>query len=491
MAALLAATRHTRPCAAPYPLAHHMSVSQRGGAANGSPRIAANFKVSGASGMHGRNGVRLPPAGPPPGPSYPLPGHFDEVHAAASAHVLSASAGALVTRFVNTSNFGPFSSSLGAVALHETALRQCEQALWMMASRERGERGSQEGPAGVMATRMGAVAGIGGAGGGLRVGEGSAALLAPPRPPRAGFGSGGVPSPSMGPSQGQSPATGSDVTTIGHRAATASTSQTTVPLPPFAPPSPYPPPRFDWYDYGQATPRQERREPSSGPEAREMAGLPHWLSHAAPFPGLGAAPHHPGLYSYPPWMAPPYAPGAMGWDPRMHDAAGDNVPHHRSAAPLSGYGPPRPFSPGPTYHAGYPQSFSSEEVKPAPAGPPGVTPRNVGDAASKRNRKRKAPPVPEVLKCSVADCSAEFTDRNELMAHGRTHTEERPFLCTHDGCPKAFKTLGSREAHLRTHTGEKPFKCPFKDCPARFGQRSSCNRHIRLLHGDWSGTHTG
>lgn len=67
--------------------------------------------------------------------------------------------------------------------------------------------------------------------------------------------------------------------------------------------------------------------------------------------------------------------------------------------------------------------------------------------------------------------------------HSRTHTGDRPFLCTDPSCDKRFGTNYALKAHIRTHTGEKPYLCPEDNCGKGFKTSGDLQKHIR--------THTG
>lgn len=85
------------------------------------------------------------------------------------------------------------------------------------------------------------------------------------------------------------------------------------------------------------------------------------------------------------------------------------------------------------------------------------------------------------FECNV--CHKLFSEANTLEQHKRTHTKEKPYLCTFPGCGKAFAVASSLTIHRRTHTGEKPFVCSYPGCGRAFPESSNLTKHMR--------THTG
>ncbi|XP_068120261.1 zinc finger protein Aiolos isoform X1 [Hyperolius riggenbachi] len=70
-------------------------------------------------------------------------------------------------------------------------------------------------------------------------------------------------------------------------------------------------------------------------------------------------------------------------------------------------------------------------------------------------------------------CGASFTQKGNLLRHGKLHTGEKPFKC--HLCSYACQRRDALSGHLRTHSVEKPYKCEF--CGRSYKQRSSLEEH--------------
>lgn len=67
----------------------------------------------------------------------------------------------------------------------------------------------------------------------------------------------------------------------------------------------------------------------------------------------------------------------------------------------------------------------------------------------------------------------KFSRSGILVRHRRTHTGEKPYMCSF--CGKAFAQSNDLTSHLRIHTGEKPFICDV--CGQPFRQSSALKTH--------------
>ncbi|VDP68895.1 unnamed protein product [Echinostoma caproni] len=110
---------------------------------------------------------------------------------------------------------------------------------------------------------------------------------------------------------------------------------------------------------------------------------------------------------------------------------------------------------------------------------PCVLPSPTGTTSTK-----SASPVPQSSTTSHVNCRRRHQcpycpksceRKDNLQAHIRTHTGERPYPCRF--CPKAFPQKDHLRAHIRTHTGEKPYRCP--QCMKAFAQLGNLHRHVK------------
>uniref|UniRef100_A0A8C4ETF8 C2H2-type domain-containing protein n=1 Tax=Dicentrarchus labrax TaxID=13489 RepID=A0A8C4ETF8_DICLA len=74
-------------------------------------------------------------------------------------------------------------------------------------------------------------------------------------------------------------------------------------------------------------------------------------------------------------------------------------------------------------------------------------------------------------------CNKIFKFRHSLVAHLRTHTQEKPFQCPH--CEYASSIKANLNVHLRKHTGEK-FSC--QHCPFNCLSPGHLKVHIERVH---------
>ena len=80
-----------------------------------------------------------------------------------------------------------------------------------------------------------------------------------------------------------------------------------------------------------------------------------------------------------------------------------------------------------------------------------------------------------IKKHQCAICERNFSTRNELTVHTRTHTKERPYVCTFLDCGKTFRTNSNRSCHMDIHNDKKTFQC--SNCNEMFQTRG-----LRRLH---------
>ncbi|KAL7985577.1 hypothetical protein Chor_004147 [Crotalus horridus] len=80
------------------------------------------------------------------------------------------------------------------------------------------------------------------------------------------------------------------------------------------------------------------------------------------------------------------------------------------------------------------------------------------------------------FKCQI--CPYASRNSSQLTVHLRSHTGDAPFQCRL--CPAKFKINSDLKRHMRVHTGEKPYKCEF--CEVRCAMKGNLKSHIRIKH---------
>ncbi|PCH33538.1 hypothetical protein WOLCODRAFT_112004 [Wolfiporia cocos MD-104 SS10] len=145
-------------------------------------------------------------------------------------------------------------------------------------------------------------------------------------------------------------------------------------------------------------------------------------------------------------------------------------------------------------------SIDAPVVQNPPASPQGGSSRDVAKPRNKRYRCEfegceKAYTKPSRLAehqrshtgdrpfvCSV--CKRSYLRDSHLQAHARTHlpASARQFVCEEPGCGKRFWTSQHLRAHSKLHTGEKLFKCNEPSCDAAFSKHHQLREHICTVH---------
>ncbi|XP_077321431.1 uncharacterized protein LOC143955222 [Lithobates pipiens] len=90
---------------------------------------------------------------------------------------------------------------------------------------------------------------------------------------------------------------------------------------------------------------------------------------------------------------------------------------------------------------------------------------------------------------SGSECRKSFSNQAFLLAHRRSHTGEKPYVCSY--CGKGFAHKSDFNKHQRIHTGEKPYSC--SECGKSFTQKSNHMRHqkVHLAEKPYSCAHCG
>ncbi|KAF9906205.1 hypothetical protein BX616_000788 [Lobosporangium transversale] len=116
---------------------------------------------------------------------------------------------------------------------------------------------------------------------------------------------------------------------------------------------------------------------------------------------------------------------------------------------------------------------SSDPAKPDPTPPPRKRKKPSTTKTSTQNTAASIPEGAPSFPCKFAGCDKVFARLYNLKSHSRTHTDERPFICSE--CSFAFARNHDLKRHVKIHGGDKSFIC--NGCGKSFSRLDALRRH--------------
>lgn len=91
---------------------------------------------------------------------------------------------------------------------------------------------------------------------------------------------------------------------------------------------------------------------------------------------------------------------------------------------------------------------------------------------------RKFPSELKTIRCTYESCSKIFNRPARLQSHLRSHTNERPFICSYDRCDKSYMQEKHLIQHIKgSHTHERSYGCDWEGCSKSFLTATRLRRH--------------
>ncbi|WVN90872.1 uncharacterized protein L203_106115 [Cryptococcus depauperatus CBS 7841] len=103
--------------------------------------------------------------------------------------------------------------------------------------------------------------------------------------------------------------------------------------------------------------------------------------------------------------------------------------------------------------------------------------------AAKRLKVEEA----DIKKCQWGTCEKELEDKQEFYGHVKDHINtSKEFACEWRTCGRIGHKQGRSLllTHIRAHTGEKPYICTVEGCGKAFARTDALNKHKRTVHSD-------
>jgi hypothetical protein len=158
-----------------------------------------------------------------------------------------------------------------------------------------------------------------------------------------------------------------------------------------------------------------------------------------------------------------------------------------SAASAEPTNEPLDFAPRPPSRIVWPSSslppMRIPVRQPAPQPTP-TSPPETSQTAARRKRSRNpaspdAVPQKEQYRCPFPNCDKVSSEKSNLRAHQRCHTDEKPYSCIAEGCDKRFRWKSSLSYHQKSsHSSLRPYGCDC--CDKRFLEARKLQLHL-----DW------